>query len=286
MQAFAERDPRVRALAGEGRGIARALNLAAAAARAPLLARMDADDIALPGRLRAQVAALARTAPRRARHAGRALPRRAVDEGMRRYVQWQNGLLSPEEHRLALFIESPLCHPSVMMRARRARAGRRLPRRTIPGGLRPLAALRRRRLRSGEGAGGAPALAPPARARDLARPALRARRFLALKAPHLAAACCRRAAGRSTCGARARTGKRLARALEAHGVRAERFIDVDPRKIGSVARGAPIVALAELAPPGERLVVVALGARGARDLARAELARRGYREGEDYLCAS
>jgi hypothetical protein len=69
-------------------------------------------------------------------------------------------------------------------------------------------------------------------------------------------------------------------------MRAARFIDIDPRKIGNTARGAPIVPVAELAAPGERWVVVALGARGARDLARAELDRRGYREGADYLCAS
>ena len=65
-----------------------------------------------------------------------------------------------------------------------------------------------------------------------------------------------------------------------------RFIDIDPKKVGRRARDAPIVEVGALAAPGERWVVVALGARGARDLARAELDRRGYREGADYLCAS
>jgi hypothetical protein len=83
-----------------------------------------------------------------------------------------------------------------------------------------------------------------------------------------------------------RTGRLLARALEPHGARASRFIDIDPKKIGRTARGVPIVAVDALAPPAERWVVVALGARGARDLARAELLRRGYREGDDFLCAA
>jgi hypothetical protein len=69
-------------------------------------------------------------------------------------------------------------------------------------------------------------------------------------------------------------------------VRAERFVDIDPRKIGGRARGAPVVAPDRLYEPGRHWVVVALGARGARDLARAALDLAGHREGEDYLCAS
>jgi hypothetical protein len=110
-------------------------------------------------------------------------------------------------------------------------------------------------------------------------------RFVALKAPYVARRL--RSLGRpvEVWGAGA-TGKRFARALEPHGIRALRFYDVDPRKIGRSARGAPIASLAELPEPGQRCVIIALGARGARDEARAELLRRGHREGVDYLCAS
>ncbi len=286
VHACAARDPRVRAIAGRGRGIADALTIAAAAAGAPLLARMDADDIALSGRLAAQVAAL-RADPTLAAlgTAVELFPEPAIDEGMRRYVQWQNALLSAEEHRLALFVESPLCHPSVVMRAAAF---------AQVGGFRDgpfpedydlwlrfdaagfgLAKLPQVLLRWRHSPGRA-TLTDPRYGRD---------RFLALKAPHLGARL--RASGRpiDVWGAGG-TGKRLARALEGHGIRAARFIDIDPRKIGGLARGAPVVPVDALAPPPERYVVVALGARGARDLARAELDRRGYREGQDYLCAS
>ena len=63
------------------------------------------------------------------------------------------------------------------------------------------------------------------------------------------------------------------------------FVDIDPRKIGRTLRGAPIVA-PEALPRGEHVVVVAVGARGARALVRAWLDGAGFVEGEDYLCAS
>ncbi len=52
------RDVRLRTFRQKNQGLARSLNFAIAAARAPLLARQDADDIALPGRFEKQVAYL------------------------------------------------------------------------------------------------------------------------------------------------------------------------------------------------------------------------------------
>ena len=51
LQRWARRDPRVRVLTRPGSGIVDALNAGLAVARAPLIARMDADDVALPQRL-------------------------------------------------------------------------------------------------------------------------------------------------------------------------------------------------------------------------------------------
>jgi hypothetical protein len=80
------------------------------------------------------------------------------------------------------------------------------------------------------------------------------------------------------------TGKRLARALETRGLRPRRFIDVAPDK--RVARGLEVLPPASLGPPGEALVLCAVGASGAREEIRADLARRGYSEGTDYLFAA
>jgi hypothetical protein len=109
--------------------------------------------------------------------------------------------------------------------------------------------------------------------------------FMPLKAPHLARRLQAQARPIDLWGA-GPAGKRLARALEPFGVRPARFVDIDPRKIGSTARGMPVVPVSALAAPGGRFVLVALAARGARDLAREHLRGLGYVEGRDYLCAS
>ncbi len=54
----AHRDRRVRLIQRENRGLVATLNEGVACARAPLVARMDADDVALPDRLQRQVAFL------------------------------------------------------------------------------------------------------------------------------------------------------------------------------------------------------------------------------------
>lgn len=287
---LAASDARVHVLTNDGRSIASALNLAASHARAPFLARMDADDLALPGRLAAQHAALVATPALAALGTQVELfPDEHVGEGMRHYVAWQNALLSPAEHRCQLFVEAPLCHPSTMLRAAALGAvfgyrdgpfpedydlWLRLDAAGFALGKLPEVLLRWRR---------GPHAATARDARYSGAP------FPELKAPFLAARLQQQhehAARPVDVWGAGKTGRRLARALAAAGVRAARFIDIDPLKIGRSARGAPIVPVDALAPPGERWVVVALGVRGARDLARAELRRRGYREGDDFLCAA
>jgi glycosyltransferase involved in cell wall biosynthesis len=58
LEDWARRDPRLRPLRLERAQLAAALNHAASVARAPLLARLDGDDIACPGRFAAQLAVM------------------------------------------------------------------------------------------------------------------------------------------------------------------------------------------------------------------------------------
>jgi glycosyltransferase involved in cell wall biosynthesis len=58
LRRFARRDPRVRVIRHENRGLVASLNEMIGLARGEYLARMDADDVALPGRLAMQVAYL------------------------------------------------------------------------------------------------------------------------------------------------------------------------------------------------------------------------------------
>jgi glycosyltransferase involved in cell wall biosynthesis len=283
MRALAERDARVVVIAGEGRGIVPALTRGLEVARGHLVARMDADDVALPGRLARQVEALAGDA-RLGAVGTRVETLGACGEGMRRYVAWQNALVDAGDHARELFVEAPLCHPSVMLRREALEQ---------VGGWRdtPWPEDYDLWLRL-DAAGWHLAKVPDVLLLWRQRPGSLTRtdprysedRIREAKAFYLAPRLAR--AGRPVVvwGA-GPTGKRLARALEVHGVRARRFVDIDPRKIGRTARGVPIVAPDALRA-GEDALVVAVGVLGARDLVRAHLSERGFLEGADFVCAA
>jgi glycosyltransferase involved in cell wall biosynthesis len=283
MRAIASRDARVVLVRGEGRGIAAALGRGLAAARGEVIARMDADDVALPTRLRAQLDALARD-PRLGAVGTRVDALGLCGEGMRRYIAWQNALVTPEDHARELFVESPLCHPSVVLRRQALRE---------VGGWRdgPWAEDYDLWLRL-DAAGYKLAKVPEVLLLwrqghprlTFSDPRYAPARFVEARAAYLAPKLARAARPLVVWGA-GPTGRRLARALEKHGARASRFVDIDPRKIGRVARGARIVSPQDLRA-GEDLVVVAVGARGARALVRENLVGRGFVEGTDFLCAA
>jgi cellulose synthase/poly-beta-1,6-N-acetylglucosamine synthase-like glycosyltransferase len=98
-------------------GIAYALNRGLSLAKAPLIARLDADDIALPGRLQKQLQFL----QEHPQVGVVACSCAFIDtggnaEGYGHFVDWQNSLLSPRQHWLNRFVEAPVAHPSVMFR--------------------------------------------------------------------------------------------------------------------------------------------------------------------------
>jgi len=279
-------DARVVAVQGAGRGIAHALAVGLAAARGPLIARMDADDIAYPDRLRAEVELLA-SDPRLGAVATRV---RAIDldggapgEGLARYVAWQNGLITAADHARELFVESPLCHPSVVLR--RAALDE-------VGGWRDFDGPEDYELWLRLDAAGWRLAKVPEVLLDwrhapgrltFTDPRYALPRLVATKAPFVAGAIRARRRPFVVWGA-GPTGKRLARALEPHGVRPAAFLDIDPRKVGRVARGTPIVAPSAAAVAGHT-VVVAVGARGARDEIRAGHVALGGDPADLLACA-
>lgn len=111
-------DGRLRVLESGGAGAAAALAVALGAARAPLIAHMEADDRSHPERLARLRDALARHPDwdgvvSRARLIG------APGEGMRRYVAWQDSLRTPETMARARFVEIPALHQTGLYRRRR-----------------------------------------------------------------------------------------------------------------------------------------------------------------------
>ena len=83
-----------------------------------------------------------------------------------------------------------------------------------------------------------------------------------------------------------KTGRAFADALAAEGVRVTLFVEVDRKKIGRTVRGAPVISWEEIHRARGLPLLVAVGAPGARDLIRAELARAGFREPADFRCVS
>ena len=271
---FAESDPRVRVVAG-GEGLVASLNAAAAAARGDLLARMDGDDVADPRRLALQVARLDTDTPLHVL----ACRVRVMDDGalanagMRAYVEWSNSLLAHEAIAADMLVESPLAHPSVMMRAA---AFHRL------GGYRAFDGPEDYDLwlRAGD-AGCRFAKLPevllhwrdgPSRlSRTDSRYA--AGRFFDLKL----AAVLRRTptAGGFVVWGAGPIGKGWARALVAAGRAVRAFVDVDPRKIGRTIHGAPVIAVDAAAEMGREVHLAAVGGHDARARIREAAAAMG-----------
>jgi glycosyltransferase involved in cell wall biosynthesis len=282
--ALAHEDARVVCVSSGGVGIAKALERGISACRGEWIARMDADDVSLPGRLTAQ-----RTLLEADSSLGAVATRIEVfgepGPGIRRYAEWQNGIVSADDHDRAIFVESPICHPSTMIRRdaldavggfrdgpfaedydlwlRMVALGWRLAKVPEP--------LFRWRIHTQN---------TTFRDARMSKDALRR-----LRAEHLARHLDRPFA---IWGA-GPAGRRLARELERRGARAAFFIDIDPRKIGRTARGAPILDVADGVARARKdalLVIVAVAALGARDLVRHHLSAEGLTEGLDFLCAA
>jgi glycosyltransferase involved in cell wall biosynthesis len=267
LDAAARADPRRRVIRTGRMGLVAALNTAAAAARAPLLARLDADDVAHPERLARQAERLGADGRTdilgcRVRLVGEAGP------GMRDYVEWMNGLLDHEAIAADLLVESPLAHPSVMMRgeALRGLGGYRafdgpedydLWLRAHAAGLR-FAKLPEILLDWRDG---------PAR---LTRtdPRYAAARFFELKLEALTQAWLHAPRPVVVWGA-GPIGKAWARALLGRGVVVAAFVEVDERKIGQRIHGRPVVGLSEVPLIGAALHLAAVGLKGARARIRA-----------------
>jgi glycosyltransferase involved in cell wall biosynthesis len=284
LAAWARRDGRVRVLTTGRRGIVAALETAREAGRAPVLARMDADDVAHPERLEAQLGLL-EACPEVALCGClvRYVPRERVQGGARRYEAWINGLRSHEEMERDLFVECPLAHPTFVMRARAVASvgGYRdrgwpedydLVLRLWEAGAR-FAKVPRVLLEWTEGADRLsrhhPSYAPEA--------------FRRCKVEVLRRTLLREREGVVVWGA-GPTGKAFARTLNRAGQELRAFVDLDPRKIGQEIHGAPVVAPDGVEAFRGAFCVGAVGQAGAREEIREALRGRGWEELRDF-CA-
>jgi glycosyltransferase involved in cell wall biosynthesis len=255
---------------------------------APYVARMDADDISHPRRLESQLDELDEQPWIDAvscwvRH----FPWHGVGEGFRIYEAWLNSLTTPEAIARERFVESPLAHPSVMVRRDLVEEVGGYADHGWPEDfdlwLRLLA----------RGASFAKIEAYLLFWREHGQRLTRTdgrysvENFLRCKAHHLLEG---PLAGRSKVvvwGA-GQTGRRLSKHLLRGGAPLEAFIDIDPKKIGSTMRDRPILSPDELlgTVDNDSVVLAAVSSRGARDLIRDRLRVLGLREGREFWCVA
>lgn len=284
LEGWAARDGRVRVLRAHARGLVPALNQGLAACRGAYVARMDADDLCAADRFEAQVAFLAAhpdvdlVATQVEGFVDGGVP---LGAGMVRYLEWMNGLCTPEAIARERFVESPLVHPSVLARRETLQAaGYRdepwpedydLWLRLLQRGAR-LAKVPRVLLRWRDHG------ARATRTQDR----YRQDRHRDLKVAFLLEGPLRDRPPVIFWGVGIE-GKPLLRRLRAAGVPVPVAIDRDPRKVGQIIHGARVLherelGAAQAAHPGA-VVLVAVGVPTARAGIRDTLTAHGVEEG-------
>ena len=280
---FADSRLRVFAHKDGPKGVAWASNELMERASAPLIARMDADDLSRPGRLKAQCNLLAHD---ESLHGvtGKVHLLNPQGDGMQRYVDWVNGLHTPEDVLRERFVECPLVQPSLMLRREAL---------VDAGGYREIDwaedhDLFLRMLEKGLRFGKVDDLVLDWRdsATRLTRnhPAYAAEQVWKMKAHYLARLPEVQEKGVAICGA-GPIGKRLAKLLREEGALLHGFFEVNPRRIGAQIGGVPVAGPEEFGTRWREAVLLsAVGVEGGRERVRALAVGAGYLEGADFWC--
>lgn len=290
LRTLASGEPRVRVLSPGRVGLIAALNAGLAAAQTDTLVRMDADDIAHPDRLGRQSAYLA--AHPDVDVVGclvRMFPYPDVGEGFRVYEAWLNGIRTPEDVARDIYVESPLAHPSVAARRGALEAAGGYQDHGWPEDY----DLWLRLHTAGRRMGKVPEIllywreGPGRLTRTDGRYSVE--NFIRAKAHYLRIGPLSKRPEAIIWGA-GQMGRRLSKHLQRAGVTLGAFVDIDPKKVGSTRRGAPIVSPEDLPGvwrgAGRPLVLAAVPSRGARALIRGHLDRMGMVETRDYYCVA
>ncbi len=279
----ASRDARFSLIAKPHRGLIATLNEGLRHCRAPLVARMDADDLMHRHRLAAQLTAFDTDGGLDAVGCHvRLFPRREMAPRLGDYERWLNSLHSTDDVVRDAFVECPIAHPSLMIRKDLLEGGytdRDWPEdydlvlRTLARGGR-IGVVPRRLLLWRDGPG------------RLSRTDRRygIERFTACKAYYLANGFLR--APEYILWGYGSTGRALRRALAAFGKSASHIVEVKPGRLGQRIHGAPVIPPDGVQSLRGRPLVVSVAREGPRTQIRSALARMGFREGQDYVCAA
>jgi len=282
---LASRDARVRLVQREHRGIVAALQAGLAECRGPLIARFDADDLMSRRRLELQRVAMEGSPALTAVGCHvRLFPRATLRERRLDYEQWLGSISTPEQVEREAFVECPIAHPTLFIRrSALLEFGYRdcgwaedydLVLRLLQGGRR-ISVVPQRLLHWRDSASRLSRTSP--------RYAIGA--FVECKAEFLAAGFL--AGGdRYVLWGFGDTGKALSGALARRGKSPEAIIELHPGRIGQRIRGVSVVTPGELSGLRPLPIVVSVAGFGPRSEIRQALARMGFCERRDYICAA
>jgi glycosyltransferase involved in cell wall biosynthesis len=281
---FAEKDPRFRVVESPHQGIVGALGRGLSQCQGKYVARFDADDIAHRRRLALQLEWLTN----RPELDGvgshvKMFPRAVLSDGLCDYERWLASIRSDVDVRREAFVESPIAHPTWLVRRELFDDGYR------DRGWPEDYDLVLRWLRAGKRIGVVPKKlvgwrdGPSRLSRTSA--ACRTDRIVACKAHHLARGFLASADAYVLWGY-GDTGRTLCKALLDHDKRPSHIVELHPGRIGQRIAGAPVIAHTTLPKVPRRPVVVSVAGLVPRNEIRRALACMGFVELVDFVCAA
>ena len=278
---------RLKYVAAEGNGVVAAMATGYQLAQGEYIARMDADDIAMPLRLFQQRTYLQQhpdigIAGAKVKITGN----ESVGKGLQLYETWLNSLCDPAAIERDLFIESPIPNPTAFFR--------RTSYEQLGGYADPEWAEDYDMWLRAQAAGikmGKPEQVllhwreHPSRLTHCDS-RYHTKLFLKAKAYYLATSQQYLKNRNAIIWGTGPNGVYIHDVLVEHDVNIEAFIEVNSRRIGGVKRGLPVLHFEVLNQYTDALIIGAVGARGARQEMRQALLQMGKREGHDFLFAA
>lgn len=245
---------------------------------------MDADDISHPRRLEMQVALMdGNPDVSICGSLVRFFPRRGLLGGLVRYEQWLNSLVTHDQITRDIFIESPLAHPSVMMRREEL---------VEIGGYQERGwaedyDLWLRYFISGKRFAKVSSTLVFWRQAEgrltFIDPRYSVENFLRAKAHYLAQVIPPRPIALWGSG---QMGRRLIKHLLREGIDIHAVVDIDPAKAGQTLRAKQIVSVDYLREKPDSYIIAAVSSHSSRESIRKQLRGLGYIEGRDFICAA
>lgn len=280
------KDPRFKLISSEGRGVVAAMEMGFSQAQGKYIARMDADDIALPNRLSKQLNYLKQN-PDVGIAGGQVkiISNAVIANGFQLYEKWLNQLCQPADIERELFIESPIPNPTAFFRRevyeqlegyhdpewaedydiwlRAYIAGIKMGK---PEGILLHWRDHENRLTHCD-------------SRYDNKLFMKAKAYYLARSQHINKR-------KVIIWGTGPIGTYLHDILLENNVEVEAFLEINPKRIGGKKRGLPVYHFDVASQSTDALIISAVGSRGARKEIREVLINMGKKEGRDFLFAA